>query len=67
MSYIDDEEQFEFQTTRVVEYKGLIVAHRAMVLEDGSLGRKEKFPIHVLDVVRMMEIWQRLERTSCGF
>ena len=56
MSYIDDEEQFEFQTTRVVEYQGLIVAYRAMVLEDGSLGREEKSPIHVLDVVRMMGI-----------
>ena len=56
MSYIDDDQQLEFVTTRVVEYQGFIVAYRALVLRGGELGKEEKSPIHVLDVVRMMGI-----------
>ena len=34
-------------------WKGLIVAYRAPVLADGKIGREEKSPIHVADVMRM--------------
>ena len=53
-NYFDDDTLLEFVTTRVVEYKGLIVAYRAPVL-DGRTGREEKSPIHVADVMRMRE------------
>ena len=51
--YIDDESLLEFETTRVTTYKGLIVGYRAPVLSGGILGREEKSPIHVADIVRM--------------
>ena len=53
--YQDDENQFEYETTRIVEFKGHIVAYRAPVLENDQLGLEEKAPIHVADVVRMVE------------
>ena len=40
--YIDDESLLEFETTRVVNLKGLIVGYRAPVLRNGNLGLKEK-------------------------
>ena len=51
--YIDDESLLEFETTRVTLYQGLIVGYRAPVLSSGMLGREEKSPIHVADIVRM--------------
>ena len=51
--YIDDESLLEFETTRVVNLKGLIVGYRAPVLRNGILGVEEKSPIHIADVVQM--------------
>ena len=51
--YIDDESLLEFETTRVINLKGLIVGYRAPVLRNGILGVEEKSPIHIADVVRM--------------
>ena len=51
--YIDDESLLEFETTRVVNLKGLIVGYRAPVLRNGLPGVEEKSPIHIADVVRM--------------
>jgi hypothetical protein len=51
--YIDDESLLEFETTRVVNLKGLIVGYRAPVLRSGLPGVEEKSPIHIADVVRM--------------
>ena len=51
--YFDDDTLLEFITTRVAEWKGLIVAYRAPVLIAGQIGREEKSPIHVADVIRM--------------
>ena len=53
--YQDDENSFEYENTRIVEFKGHIVAYRAPVLENNRLGLEEKAPIHVADVVRMVE------------
>ena len=53
--YQDDENGFEYENTRIVEFKGHIVAYRAPVLENNQLGLEEKAPIHVADVVRMVE------------
>ena len=53
--YQDDENSFEYENTRVVEFKGHIVAYRAPVLENNQLGLEEKAPIHVADVVKMVE------------
>ncbi len=41
-NYFDDDPLLEFVTTRVVEYKGLIVAYRTPVLDERQswLGRK---------------------------
>ena len=44
--YIDDESLLEFETTRVVNLKGLIVGYRAPGVEETSL-------IHIADVVGM--------------
>ena len=56
--YQDDENGFEYENTRIVEFKGHIVAYRAPVLENNQLGLEEKAPIHVADVVIMVEeIW----------
>ena len=52
--YLDDDTLLEFVTTRVVEYMTHIVAFRAPVLAGGKIGREEKSPIHVADVIRMM-------------
>ena len=51
--YFDDDTLLEFVTTRVEAWKGLIVAYRAPVLAHGKIGREEKAPIHVADVIRM--------------
>ena len=51
--YTDDELNLEFETTRITTYKGLIVGFRAPVLRDGKLGREEKSPIHIADIVKM--------------
>ena len=51
-NYFDDESGLEFQTTRIAIYQGLIVGYRAPVLQ-GRLGKEEKSPIHVADIVRM--------------
>ena len=59
--YSDDDTLLEFVTTRIAEYKGLIVAYRAPVLDSGRTGREEKSPIHVADVIRMRESNLRLE------
>ena len=53
VKYIDDELELEFQTTRVTTHKGLIVGFRAPVLRDGKLGKEEKSPIHIADIVKM--------------
>ena len=53
--YQDDENSFEYENTRVVEFQGHIVAYRAPVLENDQLGLEEKAPIHVADVVKMVE------------
>jgi hypothetical protein len=45
-------------TTRIAEYKGLIVAYRAPVLDSG------RAPIHFADVIRMRESNLRLEYKS---
>jgi hypothetical protein len=65
-SYSDDDTLLEFVTTRVVEYKGLIVAYRAPVLSNGRTGREDKSPIHVADVMRMRESSLRLLKDSTG-
>ena len=44
----------EYMNTRIAEYKGYIVVFRAPVLENRT-GREEKSPIHVADVVRLMD------------
>ena len=54
-NYFDDDTHLEFRTTRVEEYHGLIVAYRAPVLAGGRVGREEKSPIHVADVIRMSQ------------
>ncbi len=51
--YLDDETRMEFVTTRISNYKGLIVAYRAPILSSGEEGIEEK-SIHFADVVRMM-------------
>jgi hypothetical protein len=53
IKYIDDESGLEFETTRIAIYQGLIVGYRAPVLLGGKLGKEEKSPIHVADIVRM--------------
>ena len=53
--YLDDDTFLEFVTTRVVEYMKHIVAFRAPVLAGGKIGREEKSPIHVADVIRMSD------------
>ncbi len=40
--YQDDENGFEYENTRIVEFKGHIVAYRAPVLENNQLGLEEK-------------------------
>jgi hypothetical protein len=55
VKYTDDELLLEFITTRIVVLKGLIVAYRAPVNSQGSVGFEEKSPIHIADVVRMIE------------
>ena len=45
----------EYVNTRVGEYKGYIVAYRAPILGSGSTGKEEKAPIHVADVVKLIE------------
>ena len=54
--YHDDESLLEFVTTRIVILQGVIVAYRAPVNKDGRVGFEEKSPIHVADVVRMIEL-----------
>jgi len=54
--YHDDELLLDFVTTRVVILQGVIVAYRAPVNKDGRVGFEEKSPIHVADVVRMIEL-----------
>ena len=51
VTYIDDENNLEFVTTRIETYKGLIVGYRAPVLHGGKKGKEEKSPIHVADIV----------------
>ena len=51
--YIDDESLLEFETTKVVNLKGLIVGYRAPVLRNGKPGIEVKSPIHIADIVRM--------------
>ena len=53
IKYIDDESGLEFETTRIAIYQGLIVGYRAPVLLGGKLGKEEKSPIHVADIVQM--------------
>jgi hypothetical protein len=53
--YFDDDTLLEFITTRVVEYMSHIVAYRAPVLANDKIGREEKSPIHVADVLRLVE------------
>ena len=53
--YLNDDTFLEFVTTRVVEYMKHIVAFRAAVLAGGKIGREEKSPIHVADVIRMSD------------
>jgi hypothetical protein len=52
--HIDDEDQLLYQTKRVVERKGKIVAYRAAVTGTRIL-TEEKTPIHVADVVKLTE------------
>ena len=49
-----DTDMLEYMNTRIAEYKGYIVVFRAPVLENRT-GREEKSPIHVADVVRLMD------------
>ena len=62
--YLDDDTLLEFITTRVVEYMDAIVAFRAPVLASGKIGREEKSPIHVADVIRMSAVNARLEKNK---
>ena len=43
---------------RVGTWNGMIVGWRALIRHDGSRNNEKKSPIHVYDVVRMMEEWQ---------
>ncbi len=65
-TYFDDDTLLEFITTRVVEYIDAIVAFRASVLASGKIGREEKSPIHVADVIRMSTVNARLEVNKPG-
>ena len=49
-----DIDMLEYMNTRIAEYKGYIVVYRAPVLVNRT-GREEKSPIHVADVVRLMD------------
>ena len=51
--HIDDEDQLLYITKRVVRRKGVIIAYRACVTGDKEQ-KEEKTPIHVQDVVRMV-------------
>ncbi len=53
--YVDDEDGFTYQTTRVVVEKGLIVSYRIPVQTDGTATSiEEDHPVFVKDVVRML-------------
>ena len=54
MKYQDEDNQLEYQNTRVAEFKGYIVVYRAPVLGEDQRGHEEKSPIYVADVIRMM-------------
>ena len=56
MRYVDDENYSEFQNVQVRDRKGHVVVWRAVLLENGSLKNIEKAPIHVVEVVQMMEV-----------
>jgi len=69
MKYQDEDNQLEYQNTRVAEFKGYIVVYRAPVLGEDQHGLEEKSPIHVADVVRMMggyRVGNRGPRTPGG-
>ena len=51
--HLDDEDGMIYETTRVVNRRGYIVAYRRLVTNQGDLIREEKVPIHAADVARM--------------
>ena len=55
MRYTDAENYLEYENVEVGERKRHVVVWRAVILRSGALGNTEKSPIHVVDVLRMME------------
>ena len=55
--HVDDEDHLLYETTRITtrQYKGtdFIIAFRALVLPDCSLGKEEREPIHAADILKM--------------
>ena len=47
--HLDDEDGMIYETTRVVNRRGYIVAYRRLVTNQGDLIREEKVPIHADD------------------
>jgi hypothetical protein len=59
IQYLDPDDGFKYQTTRVVVERGLIVAYRTPVKADGTpTSMEEDSPIHVKNVVRMIAATQ---------
>ena len=50
-----DENNLEYENVKVGEWKGHVVVWRAALLRSGAFGNTEKSPIHVVNVIRMME------------
>ncbi len=65
-TYFDNDTLLEFIATRVVEYMDAIVAFRAPVLISRKIGREEKSPIRVADVICMSAVNARLEVNKPG-
>ncbi len=66
--YLDPDDGFKYQTTRVVVKHGLIVAYWTLVKADGTrTSMEEDSPIHVKDVVQMIAATQlRLVEQNIG-
>lgn len=54
--YVDPDDRFRFETIQIVVKHGLIVAYRTAVKADGTwTSMEEDSPIHVKDVVQMIQ------------
>ena len=74
-NYTDNDNQELYQNTRITLCDGFIVAYRAKVKSNGTIGNKEKPLTHVADVIKIMgikpsrqkvveEIWSK--NRNCG-